>query len=92
MPKIPAATGQSTRVGVDGGRALQSYQPLTVTVDIYGLHMLPGSSPSNQFMGWTFADPDGKSAAGVARDLMIQLCEYTLHLDDFERLLGQEPL
>ena len=70
---------------------LQSYQPLTVMVDIDGLHMLPGSSPSNQFMGWTFADPDGKSAAGVARDLMIQLCEYTLHLDDFERLLGEEP-
>jgi hypothetical protein len=71
---------------------LQSYQPLTVMVDIDGLRMLPGSSPSNQFMGWTFADPDGKSAAGVARDLMIQLCEYTLHLDDFERLLGEEAL
>jgi len=29
---------------------LQSYQPLTVMVDIDGLHMLPGSSPSNQFL------------------------------------------
>lgn len=71
---------------------LQSYQPLTGMVDIDGLRVLPGSSPSNQFMGWTFADPEGKSAAGVARDLMIQLCEYTLHLDDFERALGEEPL
>jgi hypothetical protein len=70
---------------------LQSPQPLTVMVDIGGLRVLPGSSPSNQFMGWTFADPDGKSAAGVARDLMIQLCEYELHLDDFERVLGEEP-
>jgi hypothetical protein len=57
-------------------------------VDIGGLRVLPGSSPSIQFMGWIFADPDGKSAAGVARDLMIQLCEYELHLDDFERVLG----
>jgi hypothetical protein len=71
---------------------LRSYQPLTVMVDIDGLRVLPGSSPSNQFMGWTFADPDGKSAAGVARELMIQLCEYELHLDDFEHVLGEEPL
>jgi hypothetical protein len=68
---------------------LRSYQPLTVMVDIDGLRVLPGSSPSNQFIGWTFADPDGKSAAGVARELMIQLCEYELHLDDFERVLGR---
>ncbi|MGD0043541.1 MAG: hypothetical protein ABSE84_24565, partial [Isosphaeraceae bacterium] len=71
---------------------LQSYQPLTVMVDIDGLQMLPGSSPSNQFIGWTFADPDGKPAAGAARDLIVQLCEYTLHLDDFERVLAEESL
>jgi hypothetical protein len=71
---------------------LQSHQSLTVMVNIDGLRALPGSSPSNQFMGWTFAYPDGKSTAGVARDLMIQLCEYELHLDDFERVLGEEPL
>lgn len=69
---------------------LQSYQPLTVMVDIDGLQMLPGSSPSNQFIGWTFANPDGKSAAGAARDMIVQLCEYTLHLDDFERVLAEE--
>jgi hypothetical protein len=69
---------------------LQSHQPLTVMVNIDGLEMLPGSSPPNQFIGWTFADPDGKSAAGVARDLIVQLCEYTLHLDDFEGALVDE--
>ena len=71
---------------------LQSYQPLTVMVDIDGLQMLPGSSPSNQFIGWTFADPDGKPAAETARDLIVQLCEYTLHLDDFEQVLPEESL
>lgn len=69
---------------------LQSYQPLTDMVDTDGLRMLPGSSPSNQFIGWILADPYGKSAAGTARDLIVQLCEYTLHLDDFEQLLAEE--
>jgi hypothetical protein len=69
---------------------LQSYQPLTVMVNIDGLRMLPGSSPSNQFIGWTFADPDGKPAADASRDLIVQLCEYTLHLDDFESALTKE--
>lgn len=69
---------------------LQSREPLTVMVDISGLRMLPGSSPSNQFIGWTFAGDSGKSATGVARDLIIQLCEYELHLDDFEKALPPE--
>ena len=69
---------------------LESYQPLTVMVDIDGLQMLPGSSPSNQFIGWTFADSDGKPAAETARDLIVQLCEYALHLDDFEAALAEE--
>ena len=71
---------------------LQSYQPLTVMVDIDRLQMLPGSSPSNQFIGWAFADSVGKPAAGTARDLIVQLCEYTLHLDDFERALAEKSL
>ena len=71
---------------------LESYQPLTVMVDIDGLQMLPGSSPSNQFIGWTLADPGGKPATGAARDLIVQLCEYGLHLDDFEGALPEESL
>jgi hypothetical protein len=59
-------------------------------VDIDGLQVLPGSSPSNQFIGWTFADPDGQPPAGAARDLIVQLCEYTLHLDNFEHALAEE--
>jgi hypothetical protein len=64
---------------------LESHQPLTVMVDIDGLRVLPGRSPSNQFIGWTFAAPDGKPATAVARDLIVELCEYTLRLDDFEQ-------
>lgn len=71
---------------------LQSHQPLTAMVAIEGLQMLPGSSPSNQFTGWAIADADGKPAPATARDLIVQLCEYTLHLDDFEgALVATEP-
>jgi hypothetical protein len=67
---------------------LKSYQPLTTMVDIDGLRMLPGSSPSNQFMGWAYADPDGSSTAATARDLLTHLCEYDLHLDAFDQTLA----
>jgi hypothetical protein len=67
---------------------LKSYQPLTAMVDIDGLRMLPGSSPSNQFMGWAYADADGNPIAATTRDLLTQLCEYDLHLDAFDQALA----
>jgi hypothetical protein len=66
---------------------LESHQQLTAMVDTDGLRTLPGSSLSNQFTGWAYADPDGKSASEVARELLVQMCEYSLHLDDFESAL-----
>jgi hypothetical protein len=76
---------------VQCGVWLQSqYQPLTVMVDIEGLRVLPGRSPSNQFTGWTMAAPGGKPAIEVSRDLIVQLCEYELHLDDFERAVSDQ--
>jgi hypothetical protein len=68
---------------------LQSYHPLTSMVDPQDLQTLPGSSPSNWFIGWTFATRDGKSGKETARDLLSQLCEYTLHLDAFEQRLDE---
>jgi hypothetical protein len=68
---------------------LQSYHPLTTMVDPQDLQTLPGASPSNWFMGWTFATPDGRSGRETARDLLSQLCEYTLHLDAFEQRLDE---
>jgi hypothetical protein len=59
-------------------------------VGIEGLRLLPGRSPSSQFIGWTVATPDGKPAATVSRELIVQLCEYELHLDDFETTLMDE--
>ena len=67
---------------------LQSYQPLTVMVELNGLRVLPGSTPSNEFIGWAFAAEDGNLIADTARDLLTQLCEYTMHLDAFEQTLA----
>ena len=58
-------------------------------VDTRGLPTLPGSWPSNQYMGWAYAATDGDPAGETARDLLIQLCEYTLHLDDFEHAIAE---
>jgi hypothetical protein len=66
---------------------LQSYRPLTVMVDIDGLRVLPGRSPSNEFIGWAYADSEGNSIGVTARDLLTQLCEYHLHLDGFDQAL-----
>ena len=68
---------------------LQSTQPLTTMVDIEGLRTLPGSWPQNQFIGWALTAPDGGPAEQTARDLVIQLCEYTLHLDAYEQALAK---
>jgi hypothetical protein len=38
-------------------------------------------------MGRAFADVSGQQPAAVARHLMVQVCEHTLHLDDFEQAL-----
>jgi hypothetical protein len=81
------ATGNdpSARVGVllqtPGG-------PMTGLVDPGELAPLPGASSSTQFLGYALADPDGKSAGDVARDLVRQLCDHTLYLGDFERVLA----
>jgi hypothetical protein len=69
-----------------------SPQPLTVMVDTRGLRTLPGSSPSSQFMGWAYAAPDGDAASRTVRDMLTQLCEYTVHLDGFEQALDDVGL
>ena len=67
---------------------LQSHRLLTAMVDVGGLRVLPGASVSTEFIGWAYADPDGNSIAATTRDLLTQLCEYTLHLDGFDHALA----
>jgi hypothetical protein len=69
---------------------LESHKQLTAMVDTEDLRTLPGSYLSNQFTGWAYADSDGKSASEAARELLVQMCEYSLHLDDFESALPED--
>jgi hypothetical protein len=48
------------------------------------IRQLPGSALSNQFIAYAIADPNGKSAKNIAEDIITQLCDFTLHLDNWE--------
>lgn len=70
------------------GLMLQTPGTMTALVDTGELRVLPGAIQSNQFLGYAIADPAGVSAQNVARDLLRQLCDRTLHLDGFEEVLA----
>lgn len=59
-------------------------------VDVTGCDVLPGAAMANWFSGYAIADPSGDQGAAAAREVLRQLCDYTLHLDDYESMLGGE--
>lgn len=73
----------AARVGV-----LLNAAPMTQLVDTGPLRTLPGAIPSSQFLGYAIADPAGQPARDIARTMLVQLCEYHLHLEDFEHDLA----
>jgi hypothetical protein len=62
-------------------------------VDGHGRHRRPahaaGLLPIEPVHGLGLRRPDGTSASEVARELLVQMCEYSLHLDDFESALPE---
>jgi len=73
----------------EAGIWLSSPHSLLDIVDIEDLHIIPGSPASNWFIGFAMADPGGEPARQIAADFLDQLCDYTLHLDGYERLLAR---
>ncbi len=61
---------------------------MTDLVDVTGCHTIPGNAASQWFAGSTIAGPAGGPTSTAARELMRQLCDCTLHLDDYEPALG----
>jgi hypothetical protein len=61
---------------------------VTDLVDVTGHQAIPGTTASQWFAGYAIADPAGAPASTAARELIRQLCDYTLHLDDYESALG----
>jgi len=58
---------------------------MTDLVDVGDLKPLPGSAHANWFLGYAVGDPAGVDGPQIARDLMEQMCEFTLHLDGWDR-------
>lgn len=74
----------AARVGV----MLNAPRSMTELVDIGLLRVLPGAIASSQFLGYAIADPAGRPARDTAHAMLTNLCEYTLHLEDFEPVLA----
>jgi hypothetical protein len=59
-------------------------QAMTDLVDVSGYQQLPGSPVSRQFDAYAVTDPNGVDAGDMAIDWMRQMCDYSLHLDDYD--------
>lgn len=57
-------------------------------IDLEQLTPVPGTYPVPWFMGWSVADDSGSPAGEAAVELLRQMCDYTLHLDNYEQVLG----
>lgn len=57
-------------------------------VDIKKLPTLPGAPASSWFVGYAIAQTPGVPATTLAVELLRQMCDYTLHVQDYEPLLA----
>lgn len=69
------------------GIELKTQRGITDLVDLKGLKLLEGSQPSPWYMGWNIADRTGQQPAQTAVELLRNMCDYTLHVDEYEELL-----
>jgi len=70
------------------GMWLTAPQAMTDLVDTSGYQHLPGSPASPQFAAFAITYSEGSEAADMAIDWMRQMCDYTLHLDDYDSSLS----
>jgi hypothetical protein len=67
---------------------LTAPQAMTDLVDTIGYQHLPGSPASAQFAAFAITNSEGSETAEMAIDWMRQMCDYTLHLDDYDSSLS----
>jgi hypothetical protein len=72
---------------VQFGLWLNTPRSMTELVDVGNLKALPGSAQANWFTGYAVADPEGASILATAKDLLGQMCDFTLHLDGWESVV-----
>jgi hypothetical protein len=81
---LPATDDPPAQAGV----WLDTPHAMTELVDLQGMDILPGATPSTWFAGWAVADLDGKPLAELAQAWLTQMCDYTLRLDGYEEALA----
>jgi sugar lactone lactonase YvrE len=69
------------------GICLATPHSMTELIDIRGFTVVPGSVAGPSFSGYVTADPDGQPAATLARQLLRRICDYTLCLNNYEKIL-----
>jgi hypothetical protein len=72
---------------VQVGISLKALQSMFELVDTTGLKPLVGSSPCPWYMGWAIADTAGQPSDKTSIELLRQMCDYTLHVDEYEPIL-----
>jgi hypothetical protein len=75
----------STKVGIQ----LSAHRSLTEIVDACDLRSVAGSQPSNWFLGYLIAEPDGSEPAEAGVELLTRLCDHGLHLHGYEAVLDK---
>jgi hypothetical protein len=70
------------------GLWLNAPHTMTELVNVGNLKTLPGSAQANWFIGYAVADSEGASPMAAAADLLGQMCDFTLHLDGWESVVG----
>ena len=67
---------------------LKAPHALTELVEVDAFDTVAGSPQSNWFMGFAIASPDGEQASRTALAWIRQMCDSSLHLDDYESALA----
>jgi hypothetical protein len=81
---LPTAAEPTSEVGV----WLKAPRALTELVEADAFDTVPGTPRSNSFTGLAVASPDGEQASETALAWLRQMCDSSLHLDDYEPALA----
>jgi len=81
---LPTASDPRAEVGI----WLKAPRALTELVEVDAFDVVAGSPQSNWFMGFAIASPDGERLSGAVQAWLRQMCDSSLHLNDYELALA----
>lgn len=81
---LPTSNDPPTGVGI----WLKAPRALTELVEVDAFDVVEGSPQSNWFMGVAIASPDGEQLSEMVQAWLRQMCDSSLHLNDYESALA----